>query len=32
LILLIETGLTISLGLTLAGLFLLLSRDPGDEP
>lgn len=30
LILLIETGLTISLGLTLAGLFLLLSRDPGD--
>lgn len=31
LILLIESGLTISLGLILAGLFLLLSRDPGDE-
>jgi multisubunit Na+/H+ antiporter MnhB subunit len=30
LILLIEAGLTISLGLILAGLFLLLSRDPGD--
>lgn len=31
LILLIESGLTISLGLILAGLFLLLSRDPGDS-
>lgn len=31
LILLIEAGLTISLGLSLAGLFLFLSRDPGDE-
>jgi multisubunit Na+/H+ antiporter MnhB subunit len=31
LILLIEAGLTISLGLILAGLFLFLSRDPGDE-
>lgn len=31
LILLIEAGLTISLGLTLAGLFLFLSRDPGDD-
>lgn len=30
-ILLIEAGLTISLGLILAGLFLLLSRDPGDD-
>lgn len=31
LILLIEAGLTISLGLILAGLFLFLSRDPGDD-
>ncbi|MDP1526307.1 MAG: MnhB domain-containing protein [Rhodocyclaceae bacterium] len=31
LILLIEAGLTISLGLILAGLFLLLSREPGDD-
>lgn len=31
LILLIEAGLTISLALILAGLFLFLSRDPGDE-
>lgn len=31
LILLIEAGLTVSLGLILAGLFLFLSRDPGDE-
>lgn len=31
LILLIEAGLTISLGLSLAGLFLFLSRDPGDD-
>jgi hypothetical protein len=31
LILLIEGGLTFSLGLILAGLFLFLSRDPGDE-
>jgi multisubunit Na+/H+ antiporter MnhB subunit len=32
LILLIESGLTISLGLILAGLFLFLSRDDGAEP
>ncbi|WIM06250.1 MAG: hypothetical protein OHM77_02865 [Candidatus Nitricoxidivorans perseverans] len=31
LILLIEAGLTISLGLILAGLFLFLSRDPGGD-
>lgn len=31
LILLIEAGLTFSLGLILAGLFLFLSRDPGDD-
>lgn len=31
LILLIEAGLTLSLGLILAGLFLVLSRDPGDD-
>ena len=31
LILLIEAGLTVSLGLILAGLFLALSRDSGDE-
>ncbi|MDP3538683.1 MAG: MnhB domain-containing protein [Azonexus sp.] len=31
LILLIEAGLTVSLGLILAGLFLFLSRDPGDD-
>ena len=31
LILLIEVGLTLSLGLILAGLFLFLSRDPGDD-
>ena len=31
LILLIEAGLMVSLGLNLAGLFLLLSRDSGDE-
>ena len=31
LILLIEAGLTVSLGLILAGLFLLLSREPGDD-
>lgn len=31
LILLIEAGLTISLGLILAGLFLFLSRDPGED-
>lgn len=31
LILLIEAGLTVSLGFILAGLFLFLSRDPGDE-
>ncbi|MDD5404669.1 MAG: MnhB domain-containing protein [Sulfuricella sp.] len=31
LILLIEAGLTLSLGLILAGLFLFLSRDPGDD-
>lgn len=31
LILLIEAGLTISLALILAGLFLFLSREPGDE-
>jgi multisubunit Na+/H+ antiporter MnhB subunit len=31
LILLIEAGLTISLGLILAGLFFFLSRDPGDD-
>lgn len=31
LILLIEAGLMVSLGLILAGLFLLLSRDSGDE-
>lgn len=31
LILLVEAGLTVSLGLILAGLFLFLSRDPGDE-
>lgn len=31
LILLIEAGLTLSLGLILAGLFLALSRDSGDE-
>ena len=30
-ILLIEAGLTLSLGLILAGLFLFLSRDPGDD-
>lgn len=30
-ILLIESGLTVSLGLVLAGLFLLLSRDDGDR-
>jgi len=30
LILLIEAGLTVSLGLILAGLFLFISRDPGD--
>lgn len=32
LILLIESALTISLGLILAGLFLFLSRDDGEEP
>lgn len=32
LILFIESALTVSLGLILAGLFLFLSRDPGDEP
>ncbi len=32
LILLVESGLTVSLGLILAGLFLLLSRDDGDGP
>lgn len=32
LILLIETALTISLGLTLAGLFLFLSEDDGETP
>lgn len=31
LILLIEAGLTLSLGLILAGLFLFLSRGPGDD-
>lgn len=31
LILLIEAGLTVSLGLILAGLFLVMSRDSGDE-
>lgn len=31
LILLIEAGLTVSLGLILAGLFLFLSRDPGED-
>jgi multisubunit Na+/H+ antiporter MnhB subunit len=31
LILLVEAGLTVSLGLILAGLFLFLSRDLGDE-
>lgn len=31
LILVIEAGLTVSLGLTLAGLFLVLSGDTGDE-
>lgn len=31
LILLIEVSLTLSLGLILAGLFLFLSRDPGDD-
>lgn len=30
-ILLIEAGLTLSLGLILAGLFLFLSRDPGED-
>ncbi len=32
LILLIEASLTLSLGLTLAGLFLFLSQDEGDRP